>query len=174
MRLIHFNDAPVKLDTLIARGQNEHGDFKPRGLWVSDESCDSWGWREWCIAEDFNLGMLTHVHEVTLSNTAEILFLRSPEEIKAFGHEYRMTHGPLANINTRGVLQLLDWVRVIQKWHGIIITPYQWSCRLDFDCGWYYGWDCASGCLWEPSAIGSIILREVVEPPTPATYEDER
>jgi hypothetical protein len=37
MKLIHFNDAPVKLDGLIARGQEEYGSFKPTGLWVSDE-----------------------------------------------------------------------------------------------------------------------------------------
>lgn len=169
MRLIHFADAPVKLDTLIARGQEERGDFKPRGLWVSDE--DDFGWREWCIEENFNLGMLTHVHEVTLSNTANIKFLRTPDEIIAFGREFAMTHGPLAYMNAiRGMLYALDWVRVIQRWGGIVITPYQWSCRLNHDCFWYYGWDVASGCIWEPTAIGTILLREVVEAPIGTDY----
>jgi len=163
MRLIHYSNAPVQLDTLIARGQDENGSFKPTGLWVSDE--DGFGWREWCIAENFHLDLLTHVHEVTLSNTAEIKFLRTPEEVIAFGHEFAMTDGPGARLNAWGTIFAINWVRVIQRWGGIVITPYQWSCRLDRECLWYYGWDCASGCIWEPTAIGSIILREVVEPP---------
>ena len=168
MRLIHFSNAPVKLDTLIARGQDEQGDMKPKGLWVSDE--DEFGWRAWCIDNDFRLDQLTHVHEVTLSNTAEICYLRTPGEIIEFGREFRSTTPPFDQMN---FLHALDWVRVIQRWHGIIITPYQWACRLEADCFWYYGWDAASGCIWEPSAIGSIILHEVVDPPAPTNYDAE-
>lgn len=173
MRLVHFSNAPVKLDTLIARGQDEQGDMKPKGLWVSDEDAEcSWSW--WCKGENFRLGDLTHVHEVTLSNTAEICYLRTPGEIIDFGREFRVQHGPFAGGSTLGYhLMMLDWVRVIQRWHGIVITPYQWACRMENDCFWYYGWDAASGCIWEPSAIGSIILREVTEVPQPTNYDDE-
>ena len=56
--------------------------MKPNGLWVSDE--DGSGWRSWCIEENFRLDMLTHVHEVTLSNTANILVLETPGLIRGF------------------------------------------------------------------------------------------
>lgn len=171
VRLIHFADKPVVLGTMIARGQDEAGCMKPTGLWVSDE--DEFGWRAWCIDNDFRLDQLTHVHEVTLSNTAEICYLRTPREIVEFGRAFLITHGPLGEMTARGMFYALDWVRVIQRWGGIIITPYQWACRLEHDCFWYYGWDCASGCIWEPTAIGSVILREITEVPTATNYDVE-
>jgi hypothetical protein len=161
VRLIHFADKPVKLGDLVARGQDEDGAMKPKGLWVSDEDAEC-SWRWWCIEENFRLDMLTHVHEVTLSNTANVLILETPGLVRDFGREFVVQHGPHAGGH---IIMMLDWVRVIQRWHGLIITPYQWDCRLDHDCFWYYGWDCASGVIWEPTAIGSVILREIVEAP---------
>jgi hypothetical protein len=170
MKLIHYSNAPVKLDTLIARGQDEDGAMKPKGLWLSDEDAEC-AWREWCIAENFRLDLLTHVHEVTLSNTANLLILDTPDAIRKFGRTFAMTHGRFAQAGLRGNM-MLDWVRVIQRWHGLIITPYQWDCRLATDCVWYYGWDCASGVIWDPSAIGNVILREIVEAPTAEDQTD--
>ena len=28
--------------------------------------------------------------------------------------------------------------------------------RLDMETRWYYGWDCASGCVWDASAVQSV------------------
>lgn len=47
----------------------------------------------------------------------------------------------------------IDWVKVKPLYDGIIITPYQWRCRLDPDIFWYYSWDCASGCIWNLETI---------------------
>jgi hypothetical protein len=174
MRLIHYSNAPVKLGDLIARAQEEHGDMKPRGLWVSDEDaeCD---WKWWCVQEGFRLDMLTHVHEVTLGNAANVLVLKTASEVRAFGREFTMRHGPFAGGSLLGYHTMhLDWAQVIQRWHGLIITPYQWDCRLENDTFWYYSWDCASGCLWDTQAIGSIVLREIVEPPKPAYPREEQ
>jgi hypothetical protein len=173
VRLIHWSDKPLHLDDRIARGQDEQGFMKPTGLWVSDEDAEC-SWRWWCIQEDFNLDMLTHVHEVTLSNTANVLILETPGLVQEFGREFVMQHGPFAGGSALGNhILMLDWVRVIQRWHGLIITPYQWECRLKTDTSWYYGWDCASGVIWHPDAIGSVILREIVEPPQPAHPREE-
>lgn len=30
--------------------------------------------------------------------------------------------------------------------------------RLDNRCTWYYGWDCASGCIWDKDAIEHYYL----------------
>ena len=50
---------------------------------------------------------------------------------------------------------------------GIIISPYQWDCRLALESGWYYGWDCSSGCIWDISCIQDFIfLEENLEMPT--------
>ena len=46
----------------------------------------------------------------------------------------------------------IDWPKVAERYDGIIIAPYQWSRRLDGPM-WYYGWDCASGCVWRARAV---------------------
>jgi hypothetical protein len=173
MRLIHFSDAPVKLGDLVARGQDEEGGMKPKELWLSDEAAEcSWSW--WCRSENFRLQMLTHVHRVTLSNCANVLILETPGLVRDFGREFAIQHGPFAGGSMLGHhIMMLDWVRVIQRWHGLIITPYQWDCRLESDTFWYYGWDCASGVIWEPTAIGSVILDAITEVPTPFYPDDE-
>jgi len=35
---------------------------------------------------------------------------------------------------------------VSKEYDGIEIAPYQWDARLSLI--WYYGWDVASGCIW--------------------------
>ena len=54
----------------------------------------------------------------------------------------------------------INWRAVAGDYAGLIITPYQWSRRLE-PYSWYYGWDCASGCIWDPSAITDIKLIEI-------------
>jgi hypothetical protein len=101
MRLIHYSNAPVKLDELIARGQHEQGDMKPKGLWMSDEDAEL-GWRQWCIEENFRLDMLTHVHEVTLGNAANVLILKTAAEVRDFGREFVIRHDPFAGGSVLG------------------------------------------------------------------------
>lgn len=40
--------------------------------------------------------------------------------------------------------------------HATTITPYCWPARMDPDLIWYYGWDCASGCIWDASTIHQV------------------
>ena len=48
---------------------------------------------------------------------------------------------------------IIDWHAVAQAYAGIEIAPYCWSLRFEYEFLWYYGWDCASGCVWELSAV---------------------
>jgi hypothetical protein len=135
--------------------------FKPRGLWVSDDDCEE-NWREWCIGERFCLERLTHVHDVELVPDADVLILRSAFEIDAFTKEWRCDEGVLRDYALR-------WPDVQARYAGLIITPYIWARRLDGGADWYYGWDCASGCIWNPVAIASVTLREIVPVPEPVS-----
>jgi hypothetical protein len=56
----------------------------------------------------------------------------------------------------------IDWLRVAQKSAGIIIAPYIWERRLHLP--WYYGWDCASGCVWDAAAVLSVKRLKSVRP----------
>jgi hypothetical protein len=133
--------------------------FKPHGLWVSDE--DDYGWSHWCTAEEFSLDRLMYEHLVELYPVNNILFIRSVEELDKFHDRYSIDiikdwipHYPSRK-------DWLDWPQVYPLWQGIIITPYLWERRMDYM--WYYGWDCASGCIWDLSAIRSFqpILKQL-------------
>lgn len=50
----------------------------------------------------------------------------------------------------------LDWAAIGKLYDGIIIAPYLWERRLNGGAMWYYGWDCASGCIWNPRAISEV------------------
>jgi hypothetical protein len=47
----------------------------------------------------------------------------------------------------------INWPKVAQDYSGIEICPYQWKFRLNYM--WYYGWDVASGCIWNQNALNS-------------------
>lgn len=161
MKLMHYTDTPLKFDPDRTYEQRPPGDFtKPVGLWVSVEGEDDWP--SWCRGEDFCVGSLTCAHQVTLNPDATILHISSGVEIEKFHDIYAM---PSEFHRGRGFAYGgekdywgIDWNRVSTECDGIIIAPYLWSHRLSGAVNWYYGWDCASGCIWNLSAIDSIEL----------------
>lgn len=54
----------------------------------------------------------------------------------------------------------IDWKKVTEEYQGIIISPYIWQRRLAPHTMWYYGWDVASGCIWDTDAIEEVKLVE--------------
>lgn len=40
----------------------------------------------------------------------------------------------------------INWNKISIEYDGIEINPYIWKARLEVY--WYYGWDIASGCVW--------------------------
>lgn len=120
--------------------------MKPKGLWVSDE--DAFGWREWCTDESFGEDRLSVAHEITLAPDADILRIHD-----AWGID-DLTSRFASGRETGGYA--LDWSAVADLHQGILITPYIGIRRLSMHCGWYYGWDCASGCIWDSAAIESF------------------
>lgn len=140
LALSHFTTATSLEPRSVAQPDTPH--FKPRGLWVSVDGEDDWP--TWCAAEEYGIG--PHRFVVTLTDTADILHLATPEQIRDFGREYG------------GDYYDIDWTRVAEKHQGIIIAPYQWSLRLAHEVAWYYPWDAASGCIWDATAIAAVRL----------------
>jgi hypothetical protein len=123
------------------------GYSKPEGFWVSvDGPCD---WLEWTTSEDFGRGAIRH--RVELVRDAKVLFITNVVELDAFAKKYEKLYR-IGSFTDQGI----DWKAVAKDYHGIIIAPYQWERRLSRYSKWYYGWDCASGCIWNPKAIQSI------------------
>lgn len=162
----HFSHEPATSARSVSQ-RDAQPYSKPRGFWVSDETCKV-GWREWCLVESFGLGSLTHVHDVRLKPSASVLRLSGGVELDAFTDQYGAELCSGSSI-------YIDWRLVAKDAQGIIITPYIWSRRLDGrSSGWYYSWDCASGCIWDADAIESVALREVVSPEQIAKDKEAR
>lgn len=158
--LYHYSDAPLVFDP--SRTYKQEGNFfKPRGLWISDESEGSFGWREWCLGEQF--GRLTCRSVVTLQRDANVLRVQSVSDLLEFTRTFRLNPPRYRGDDS------IDWPRVVRAYAGIIITPYQWSMRNNLM--WYYSWDCASGCVWDLKAIESV-TQDVGYVPTPLKEED--
>lgn len=174
MKLIHWSKYPVKVLRSSEQIKGYHWDSgwwgpKPTGLWVSDESRGAHGWLKWCTAENFRLDTLKYEYRVKLKPDARILYITSSVELDEFTNEYKAP-GPMDEDSVfikrmkkyrstyEPPIMGIDWSRVAEKYQGIVISPYIWSMRLETRYTWYYGWDCASGVIWDKDAIKSFEL----------------
>lgn len=149
LKLSHYCSEPA---VVMEPREQDLADMKPLGLWVSvDGEMD---WPSWCLAEHFSRGEdLRFQHRVTLAPDHRVLHLSSGISLRWLtnkypDHKYREL-GLGSNFR-------LDWRRLAQDHDGLVISPYLWECRLDHDVFWYYGWDCASGCIWNPRSVASV------------------
>lgn len=150
--LVHFSDKLVSKIRSVT--QLDRPFMKPRGFWISVEGNGD-GWSDWCVGEQWGLSRLVIAHDVTLRSEAKILKITSADELDEFHWKYRQ---PLQS--RRFDMEQIDWQPVADEFQGIIIAPYIYERRLSDNCFWYYGWDCASGCVWDAAAIEKI---EVIE-----------
>jgi hypothetical protein len=148
MDLTHYTYDPFTFDRDYEYEQGRFRWDKPSGFWVSVDGEDDWP--SWCRSEGFRTDSLEYAHTVTLKSDAHILHLYRFSDLLQFTAEY------VSDIGVKDYTGAIDWGRVAQKYDGIIIAPYCWEARLDERTGWYYGWDCASGCIWNLDAIASV------------------
>tara|TARA_R110000772_G_scaffold146826_1_gene257163 strand:- start:23 stop:568 length:546 start_codon:yes stop_codon:yes gene_type:complete len=127
------------------------GDYKPKGLWYAykDE------WVEWVRMEmpDWEK---PYLHQIVL-DYSNIIILKTYEDIRNFSKEYSVpisTYKDIINDKNKNNYTYINWEKVANKYKGIEIIPYVWEARYDFM--WYYGWDVASGCIWDSTAIKNI------------------
>lgn len=153
MTRIHFsNDSE-----LLPHSQDQEGGTsvygKPAGLWYSMEDSND-GWASWCEGETFPLGSWEHVVEVNLE---PMCVIRDGLDLEVFAGRFgiRSSYDEIS----------INWERVAQEFSGIEISPYLWSHRMAEGSRWYYGWDCASGCVWDASCIKAV---------GPPTYREEK
>ena len=154
MKLTHYSsDKIYDLDKRNYHKNHFKNPSKPNGIWFSVEG--GYGWKEWCIDEDFRLESLIYKHDIILKKECSVIILSNPKDIFDFSDRFQSRH-----LSKETFLfsewtppSQIDWLKVEEEYQGIIITPYQPECRFSPKSSWYYGWDCASGCIWDINAI---------------------
>jgi hypothetical protein len=165
MKYHHWASDPV---ILRKRRYLQGGHPKPNGLWfdVNDD------WKRWCKATQFRPESFRYRHTVTILDRSRILFLQSAKDIDEFTQKYghnisghvqlRQSAGDMdaftcgygqdlfADIQ-KAFTNYIMWGEVAKKHSGIVIFPY--SAERSQTYIWYWGWNCASGCVWDTSVI---------------------
>lgn len=159
MKLVHYSKRPLPPKLRTVRQANDP-DFKPYGLWVSDNSTEQ-TWESWCLSENFQTDNLKVATEVVLAPGAQVLHITTLRQLDEFHSQYAVP------LYTGSATFGIDWKAVAAQHHGIVISPYQWRRRLSRQTLWYYGWDCASGCIWDAAAIAA--LKPLTEAPCSPT-----
>lgn len=153
MRLIHYSDKPLTKVRSIKHDEQRCGAYKTPGLWVSVEGDHDWV--AWCKGKQWGLGRLLCATEVVLADDANVRHLASADDIDEFSLQFHDSRRPIYH---RG----LNWAAIRERWRGLIIAPYCWERRMADHTSWYYGWDCASGVIWDAKAVKE--LRQI-DPP---------
>lgn len=149
MNLSHYTKEPIHTLWSIAQ-PTEKEMVKPKGLWLSVDG--EYDWKLWCEAESFQLETFKHHYRVYLKKDSNILRLNSTQNILNFTEKYnKVVYSEYGLFGHQ-----IDWARLAEEYQGLIISPYNFELRLDRRTHWYYGWDCASGYIWDANAIDKI------------------
>lgn len=151
MKLIHYTDKKFSFENRQYNQYKLMYNAKPNGFWVSIKGDDDW--KSWCESENFNLDKLVVSYEVKLKKNANIIHLKTPIEVFEFGKKFYLKNSDWQLKNYCGQIK---WDDVKNNYQGIIISPYQWVCRMAVESRWYYGWDCASGCIWDLDCVETL------------------
>lgn len=137
--------------------------MKPCGLWYGFDG----SWAKWCAGNKFKSGK--RFYEVGL-DTSRILKIENINQFEAFEKEYvcdsifdRIFKEMGVKVSTINPFMArafgpsaIDWPRLKTQYAGIEINP--WMHTKHLESIWYYGWDCASGVVWDVSAINHFQL----------------
>lgn len=119
-------------------------DDKPKGLWYGIGS----SWLDW-ISSEMPEWFSPFTYEIYVDES-KLLRVTNPSEMLVFNEKY-------SKAERYG--NKIDWSAVERDgFGGVEISPYMWEFRLNTITRWYYGWDCASGCIWNYSLIEGVRL----------------
>lgn len=168
-RRIHYTNRKLtKVRSMNPISERARGIGKPDGLWYSVGT----EWRKWCRSERPH--WVTKRSYVLDVDTSRLLMVSGSEQLEKLETEfgvvpkrYQAAAADFAQRypNTGRHFLQIDWAKVGEKYAGVEISPYLWTERLTRM--WYYGWDVASGCIWDASAVRGFreIKRRKVEQP---------
>lgn len=156
MRVHHSREGSRSDKEPQVSGFSQKASFKPSGLWYECQDGSSESWREFC---EFGLTDGANRYDSSYNvilNDYEILFIPDESHFEKFTKMYSVFH-PRDPTGSKGLDKVIDWPKVAEHYAGIEICPYLSSKQNDDDYFWYYGWDVASGCVWDMSGIKELV-----------------
>ena len=144
---IFISDEPYAGFREVPQEKPRHAAIKPKGLWYA---CGD-SWIEWVRREMPHwLERANYLYEVKLGE--EIIQISNDDEFGNFHAEFGFTPQDAYDPRSRAI----NWKEIQeQDYNGVEICPYLWERRQE---DWYYGWDVASGCIWNSAGISDIVL----------------
>jgi hypothetical protein len=127
-----FNQVPIDKQSQGA---------KPRGLWYGIGP----SWINW-VRHEMPDWEADNIFKIDI-DVDKILKITNSEELLSFNKNY--------GVKTQ-FYNVIDWVRVASDYGGIEISPYNYKLRMEREVFWYYGWDVASGCIWNEGVITGV------------------
>ena len=125
---------------------------KPKGLWYGCGGV----WIEWLRKNPEMANMLkraNYLYEIKLGE--EVIQISNDDEFGDFQsyHAFSLEWAPDI------IETAVDWKGLQEEeYNGIEICPYNPGRRSHYDSRWYYGWDVASGCIWNSAGISEVRL----------------
>ena len=159
----HVSDELIKKINL--RKKQSIG-YKPIGFWYS---CND-EWLKW-LRSEMPHWEGEYYYKINIDD-GKMLKLSNFKELIEFTKKY----GIKEQYNLKGPEELnfkhinIDWPLVAKQYSGIEICPYIFQARLKLL--WSYGWDVASGCIWNKNAIHSIELVNKPQKGKEAVHEE--
>ena len=139
----HLSHKPIT--ELRDRRKDLYPERKPVGFWYNVDG----DWEGW-VRDRGIYAPNARRYRVELKPRT-LLRIRTHAGIQQFFRRYKAPGcGPAMSIIAGGI----DWPRVAERWAGIEIAPYLGMGEHHEWLQWYYGWDVASGCVWDPPAAG--------------------
>lgn len=140
---IHMSKKPFELERRV---YSQRIGMKPIGFWYGFGN----EWIDWTRYEMPNwVGKYIYKVDIDKSNILEI---KTHMDLMVFTRQ----HQSLKNVNREG--DAIDWDVISKKYDGIEINPYQQEARTQYM--WYYGWDVASGCIWNLNKVKLTLLTD--------------
>lgn len=137
MKRFHLAQRPLKFKK--NKKYKQQKTLKPEGFWYAIDNA----WIEWCRSE-MPEWEHEYLYEIILGPKTNLLYISNYKELIEFTNDYQVkTPEPFIG---RCVNYNINWPLVAFKYDGIEINPYIYEAR--FKLLWYYGWDVASGCIW--------------------------
>ena len=157
MRIHHSRKGSRSGDEPQMSGFTQEIGTKPNGLWYECQDGSSETWKEFCTIGLSKGYQYDSTYNVVLKDDGYyILHITDERHFEKFYEMYSVNH-PADQDGSKGFDKMIDWPKVAEHYAGIEICPYLSKKRHDDDSFWYYGWDVASGCVWDSSGIKELI-----------------